>query len=148
MSEIHYYPPGPVASAFMNSKAFVRGLLGPIGSGKSVTCCMEIMRRACEQAPDINGRRRTRWVIIRNTYPELKSTTIKTWLEWFPEEHYGRVKWDVPITQMIHLNHDVEMEVIFLALDRPDHVKKLLSLEVTGGWINEARELPKAILDA
>ena len=29
----------------------------------------------------------------------------------------------------------------------PDDVKKLLSLEVTGGWINEAREVPKQILD-
>ncbi len=148
MSEIHYYPPGPVAAAFMASNAFVRGLMGPVGSGKSVTCCMEIMRRACEQEPDINGKRRTRWVIIRNTYPELKSTTIKTWLEWFPEDVYGKMNWSVPFTQYIELANDIEIEVLFLALDRPDHVKKLLSLEVTGGWINEARELPKAILDA
>jgi len=39
------------------------------------------------------------------------------------------------------------LEVIFLALDRPEDVKKLLSLELTGVWINEARELPKSIID-
>jgi hypothetical protein len=40
------------------------------------------------------------------------------------------------------------MEVIFLALDRPEDVKKLLSLELTGVWVNEAREIPKSIIDA
>lgn len=41
----------------------------------------------------------------------------------------------------------MEIEVIFLALDRPEDVKKLLSLELTGIWINEAREVSKAIVD-
>lgn len=38
-------------------------------------------------------------------------------------------------------------EFLFRALDRPNDVKKLLSLEMTGMWLNEAREIPKAILD-
>jgi len=122
--------------------------MGPIGSGKSVTCCMEIAGRAFRQAPGPDGIRRTRWAVIRNTYPELKSTTIKTWTDWFKPEWFGTVKWDSPITQHLKLAHDVELEVLFLALDRPDDIKKLLSLEVTGVWINEAREIPKAVLDA
>jgi len=134
-------------AAFHASPAFIRGVLGPIGSGKSVGCCIEVFSAACEQEPGRDGIRRTRWVIVRNTYPELKSTTIKTWLDWFPEEHFGPMSWDVPITHHIRFG-DVDCEVLFLALDRPEHVKKLLSLEVTGGWINEAREVPKAILDA
>lgn len=40
------------------------------------------------------------------------------------------------------------MEVLFLALDREEDQRKLLSLELTGAWLNEAREIPKAILDA
>jgi hypothetical protein len=40
------------------------------------------------------------------------------------------------------------MEVIFLALDSPDDVNKVLSMELTGAWLNEAREIPKSILDA
>ena len=39
------------------------------------------------------------------------------------------------------------VEFLFRALDKPDDIKKLLSLEVTGGWLNEAREIPKAIMD-
>lgn len=36
---------------------------------------------------------------------------------------------------------------MFLALDRPEDVRKLLSLELTWAYINEAKEVPKAILD-
>ncbi len=42
----------------------------------------------------------------------------------------------------------LDIEVMFLALDRDEDVRKLLSLELTGAWINEAREIPKTILDA
>lgn len=36
---------------------------------------------------------------------------------------------------------DIDAEVYFIALDRPEDVKKLLSLELTGIWFNEAREM-------
>jgi hypothetical protein len=36
---------------------------------------------------------------------------------------------------------------LFRALDRPEDKKKLLSLEVTGAYINEAREMPKEVFD-
>ena len=45
--KIDYKPPGQVAKNFMKSEDFVRGLRGPVGSGKSVACCFEIMRKAC-----------------------------------------------------------------------------------------------------
>jgi pantothenate kinase-related protein Tda10 len=37
---LDYKPPGPVAKAFMKDRSFVRGLRGPVGSGKSVASCM------------------------------------------------------------------------------------------------------------
>jgi hypothetical protein len=37
--------------------------------------------------------------------------------------------------------------VIFVSLDRPDDIAKLLGMELTGAWIDEAREIPKAVLD-
>lgn len=108
---------------------------------------MEIFGRACAQKPH-NGVRRTRWAVIRNTYPELKSTTIKTWTEWFP---FAVMKWDAPISSTVSLplpdGTKLEMEVWFFPLDRPEEVGKLRSLELTGGWINEASEVAKAVLD-
>lgn len=144
--KVTYSPPGPVSAAFMQSSAFVRGIRGPVGSGKTTACIFEMIRRAAEQKPGRDGTRKTRWVIIRNTYTELKTTTIKSWHQWMPQS-IGKWQSEGPPTHRV-VDGSFDMEVIFLALDRPDDIKKLLSLEVTGGWINEAREVPKAVLDA
>lgn len=147
MITFKYKPDGEVLKAFMKDDTFFRGIRGPVGSGKSVGCCIEIFRRALMQKKSENGKRKSRWAIIRNTNPQLRTTTIKTWLDWFPEEDWGKFQWSVPYTHHI-TQADLDMEVIFLALDRPEDVKKLLSLELTGVWVNEAREIPKSIIDA
>lgn len=140
------YTASPTLARFHESNAFVRGIRGPIGSGKSVGCCVEIFARAARQRPGKDGIRRSRWAIVRNTYPELKSTTIKTWQDWFPDS-ICPIVYDAPIRGLLRVG-DIHLELIFLALDRPKDVKKLLSLELTGCWINEAREVPKSVLDA
>lgn len=140
------YLPTPTLSRFHASQAFYRLVIGPVGSGKSTGCCAEIMSRAMEQSPGPDKIRRSRWVVVRNTYRELRDTTVKTWLDWFPESSVGRFS-QADMTHRIKFG-DVEAEVMFRALDRPDDVKKLLSLELTGAWVNEAREVPKSIVDA
>lgn len=147
MTNFKYKPDGDVLKDFMKDDQFFRGIRGPVGSGKSVGCCVEVFRRALMQKKNPDGIRRSRWAIIRNTNPQLKTTTIKTWLDWFPEDQWGKFHWSVPFTHHIK-QADLDLEVIFLALDRPEDVKKLLSLELTGIWINEAREVPKSIIDA
>jgi hypothetical protein len=145
--DFKYKPDGQVLKDFMKDDTFFRGIRGPVGSGKSVGCCIEVFRRALGQAKGPDGIRKSRWAIIRNTNPQLRTTTIKTWLDWFPEDDWGKFTWSVPYTHHIKKG-DIDLEIIFLALDRPEDVKKLLSLELTGIWINEARELPKSIIDA
>ena len=147
MTQFKYKPDGDTLKAFMKDNAFFRGIRGPVGSGKSVACCVEVFRRALQQEKGKDGIRKSRWAIIRNTNPQLRTTTIKTWLDWFPEDTWGKFMWSVPYTHWIKQD-DLELEVIFLALDRPEDVKKLLSLELTGIWVNEAREIPKSIIDA
>lgn len=147
MINFKYKPDGDVLKSFMKDHTFFRGIRGPVGSGKSVGCCVEVFRRALEQKKGPDGIRKSRWAIIRNTNPQLRTTTIKTWLDWFPEADWGRFHWSVPYTHHIKKG-EIDLEIIFLALDRPEDVKKLLSLELTGVWINEAREIPKSIIDA
>jgi len=143
----------PIVYDFLQSNSFVRGLMGPVGSGKSYACAAEVMMRAVRQKPSPHdGIRYTRFVIVRNSYPELKTTTIKTWQELFPENTFGPMLYTPPITHHIRLPSrgdaaGIDCEVIFLALDQPKDVRKLLSLELTGAWVNEARELPKAVID-
>lgn len=126
-------------------------------SGKSVACCFEIFIRACEQVPNKNGIRKSRWLVVRNTLPQLETTTMKTWVDWFPpgdptKGYFGKMTGKPPYTHKIlyMLGDDttVDLEVQFLALDKPEDVKKLLSYECSGVWFNEAREIPKELLDA
>lgn len=98
------------------------------------------------QKPGPDGVRHSRWAIIRNSYPELKSTTLKSWNEWAPTS-YGKLNLDNPFIHHVKIG-DLDMEVFFLALDSPEDARKLLSLELTGAFINEAREVNKQILDA
>ncbi len=150
-SVVRYRPDGEVLTEFLRDNSFVTGIQGPVGSGKSVGCCMKLFKHALEQQPDDDGIRWTRWGIIRNTYPMLKSTTAKTWLRWFKEDKFGPFNWSTPFTHHIRLDladgTTVDAEFIFLALDRPDDVDKLLSFDFTGIWINEAREISKEIFD-
>jgi len=150
VSLVAYQPPGPVAADFHADSSFVRGLMGPVGSGKSSSCCVEILTRALEQKPGPDGRRSSRWAILRSTYPELKSTTIKTWTDWFGP--VCTMKWDSPITSTISIGDigdgtGLDIEVLFLAMDRPDDAGKMRSLELTGAWMNEAGLMEKAVHD-
>jgi len=153
------YTASPTLKLFHNSPAFVRGVRGPVGSGKSVGCCFELFRLACGQTPNKMGIRKSRAVIVRNTLPELFSTTIKTWKDWFPpgdpEKNpavFGNFTGRPPYTHFVKYSMSdgtlVDFEVIFLALDQPEDAKKLLSLETSFVWFNEAREIHKEILDA
>jgi Phage terminase large subunit len=146
---VSYVPPGPIAEQFVWSKSFFSGLMGPVGSGKSSAACWNIVLKGLQQKP-YNGVRYTRWAVVRNTYPELKSTTIKTWQEWFPNS-IAPMKWDTPIQSHLQIKDigdgtSLDMEVLFLAIDRPEDVNKLRSLELTGAWINEASEIDEEIL--
>ena len=142
---VNYVPSGPTLKAFHKSDAFVRSIRGPLGSGKTTACVVEVTRRAQRQVPGPDGRRHSRWVAVRNTYGELRTTTIKSWQMWVPE-NMGRFSWDPPLTHHL-VTDELNLEIIFLALDRPEDVRKLLSLELTGAWVNEAREIPKAVVD-
>lgn len=124
---------------------FVKALMGPIGSGKSVACCWDLFQSAHEQAPASDGIRYTRFAVIRNTYRELQDTTMQTWFDWFPKTLGNYIAGDMK--HIIQIN-DIHMEVLFRALDKPEDIKKLLSLELTKAWVNEAREIPKAVIDA
>jgi hypothetical protein len=149
MSVVAYdYTHVPTIKRFARSNMRHRVIVGPFGSGKSVGCVMEIVRRGFEQRPSpIDGIRKTRWAIIRNTYSQLKDTTMKTVFDWFPPDKYGVHR--VADHEYIITGFDgVRIELFFRALDRPDQVANLLSLELTGAWINEAREVPRPIWEA
>ena len=120
---ISYKPPGPVGRDFMKDLSFVRGIRGPIGSGKSVTCCIEIMRLALAMPRSGRSKKRqSRWCVIRNTQGELRTTTIKTWLDWFPEHEFGKFNWSPPFTHKIRKGDRVVKPLADTRIDEGDIV--------------------------
>lgn len=150
MPDLSYTAP-PVISAFLACRAFVHLITGPFGSGKSTGCVMKMLIIAQQQEPGPESRpgandgiRRSRIAVIRNTYRELMDTTKKTIDAWMPPDI---AHWNEGAATFFVKFNDVECEIMLRALDTPEDVKKLLSLDLTCAWVNEAKQIPKAILD-
>ena len=143
------YRPEPTAARMHASTKEIRGIKGPIGTGKSVACVMDIFRLASSMPQSTDGVRRSRWAAIRNTYPELVSTTIETWVTWFPMAKINMS--GAPIKSWLRLplpdGTKMELQMWFLSVDNPKDVRKLKSMDVTGVWLNEASELSKSTFD-
>lgn len=146
--DIRYsYDSVPTIREFTRSRKFIRGLMGPFGSGKSSGCVIELVKWGARQNV-FNGKRRARFAVIRNTYRQLQDTTIRSFMDWVPDITFGRYVKSDHLFMIDKLDPDLEIEVLFRALDRPEHVSNLLSLELTGAWVNEAREIPLAVINA
>jgi len=151
--EFHVAAQGKVLEQYIHARGRNTLIMGPIGSGKTYGSAMRVFSQMCEQKPNQFGVRKTRFIAVRNTYPDLKGTTIKDWCDLYHNEdcQLGRFNQDFPPTHYLDFDLDdgtrVKAELVFLALDRPDAVRKLRGLQVTGFWLNEVKELSKPIVD-
>jgi hypothetical protein len=143
----NYELDGVVLGRFFLDRSAVSGLRGPIGSGKTATVMLKVWQIACEQAASTtDGFRKTRWAFVRNTYPDLEGSTVKDFLEIFPPEQYGEMFYSRPLEFQMALG-DVRCEVNFIALDRPEDMRKLRSTQFTGFFFHEMQYAHKAIFD-
>lgn len=159
-----YIPDGEVLTDFFWSRGKLDIIQGPIGSGTSTAGCHRIWVQAMEQEPDLDGVRRTRWIISRETYKELRETTVKTWLAWFPEDLWGPFMRSEPMVHHLrqpaagggwelrdHPSGDgtkIDCEVIFLAIPDADTAEQVLaSYEITGFFKNEGQFTDKEVVD-
>lgn len=143
------YIPNSTGKLFHADDTFIRLIMGPYGSGKSTICINEIVKRARAMPKWHNGRRRAKCLIIRNTSGELQSTTLQTWLQWFGDLGHFK-KRQKPLLTYEHTFSDdlgqIELELVFIALDRDEDIRKLKSIEATFAYINELSEVPQAVL--
>ena len=150
-------PRFPKLNAFMRERGRVSFIMGPLGSGKTIGVVQRMMAHMVEQEANEQGTRPTRWLAVRNTYPDLMGTTVRDFQSVFtphPQPGYiGRFKGGglEPPTFYIEFalpdGTKVKSEVIFLALDREDAVRKIRGYQVTGIWLHEAKELVKPVID-
>lgn len=146
-----YEPQGATLEQYILSKDRRTIIRGPLGSGKTNASCWKGFRIINEQAPDAAGVRKSRGIAVRNTYGDLLSTTIKDWLDMFGD--LGRYVGGGREPPTHYLSYDledgttVEAEVVFIAFDRPEDVKKARGLQATWVWLNEVKELSKPVID-
>lgn len=138
------YNPSKTAIRFHNCEDFVRGVVAGVGTGKSVMMVQELLQIGFNQAKGADGVRRSRFGIIRSTYPALWSTTIKTFSAWLPSL-VAPVKQKAPMESTFSgtLPDQSEfcMEFVFLAVEKAIDTQKLKSIEFTAIFLNEAREV-------
>lgn len=151
---------GPTAVKFHACDDEFRCIVGPVGMGKSSICVWELFFRAAKQKPNQYGVRKSKWAIIRNTYPDLLNTTIQDFASWFPLKQYPdkgyslTINYSKPITAKMFVRlpagyndypkeTSIDAEFLFLAIDTDDDVDKLKSYSCTGAWINEACQISK-----
>jgi len=121
----------------MKSQAFGRIAAGPVGSGKTTACLIEILRRSMEQAKAPDGNRYTRWAVVRQTLKQLKDTVLKDAQSWFE----GLGEWRVSEnTYYLHFG-DVRSELVFIPLENSEDQARLLSMQLTGAWLSECIEM-------
>lgn len=125
-------------------------IIGPYGSGKTSALVNVILRDSVLMIPCDDGIRRNRVAFIRNTAGQLETTTLRTWLFWTKGLPFPQRLKKPQLTYYYKFNDErgeIQLEVLFLALDRDDDVSKLDSLELTSAVFNELRHIPQRIFN-
>jgi hypothetical protein len=139
------YEPLPTLKLFHEDSSVIRCIVGPVGSGKTTAAALEVGIFLPQHLLQEYGIKKTRWVVVRNTYVELRDTTLRTVREWFPEAFNSKDWSESQMILIIKGEGGYEAEILFRSCDRPEHIKKLKSLEITGYWIDESIEVPREI---
>lgn len=140
------YNPTPSVAPFFLADKFQNFIVGPVGSTKTTASIMKISYEASKVAKCRDGIRRSRCVVVRNTRQMLYDTTIPDFLKWYPDGVAG--VFQKTDSKFILKFDDVECEVLFRGLDDANDVRRLLSLQITFGMMDEFREIHPDIFNA
>jgi hypothetical protein len=131
----------PTIRQFHKSGAAIRAIVGPVGSGKTTGAAWEVCNLIPWHLFKHFNIKETKFVVVRNTYAELRDTTQTTIFEWFSYGHFLKQE------QKYTIKHPEgpTVTLLFRSCDREQDVKKFKSLEVTGYWIDESIEVADTI---
>jgi hypothetical protein len=136
------YTAPPTLSRFMKSNSFGRMAAGPVGSGKTTACIVEVLRRAMAQGKAADGYRYTRFAIVRQTLKQLRDTILKDCQIWLQ----GLGEWKVSENTFYLDFGEIKSELVFIPLEDATDQARLLSMQLTGAWLSEAIEMNFDIL--
>jgi hypothetical protein len=105
--------PGSISDAFLLSRAFIKIIIGPVGSAKTMTALRALRRVAMRQGGRVDGNgvliRKARVGVIRETYPNIEKNTLPSWFRIHPESD-GKFTWKAPFTHRLMLILDEDPE--------------------------------------
>lgn len=148
---LYYADQGDTLAQYRTCKKFFQCIMGPLGSAKTTTSIQKIIDLVTQQKPGPRGDRRTRGVVVRNSYPDLMNTTIRDFKGIVEPLHLGPMTMGHPPEMKMDFDLPdgtrVLAEIIFVALDKDDDVRKLRGMQLTWAYVNEMKEVPKSIID-
>jgi len=145
LANLVYTPPLSVVP-FLTSDKFANFIVGPVGSTKTTASLIKIGYEAARIKASPDGIRRSRAAVIRNTRQMLWDTTIPDFLKWYPDGE--AVVLEKTNSKFLLKFDDVECEVLFRGLDDANDARRLLSLQLTFGVMDEFREINPDIYNA
>ncbi len=151
--------PGPISDAFLLSRAFIKIIIGPVGSAKTMTALRALVEVAKRQKGRVDGRgvlwRKARVGVIRETYPNIEKNTLPSWFDVFPEE-LGKFTWKAPYTHRLQLilaeDEDgnaidvVDFEIEFRAIGDRSVEEACRGWQVAAVMVDEADLQPPELL--
>lgn len=140
------YTPVPSTEPFIQADKFANFIVGPVGSTKTTAALMKIAYEAKRVAAGRDGIRKSRIAVVRNTRQMLWDTTIPDFLKWYPDGQAGLLM--KTESKFLLRFDDVQCEVLFRGLDDANDVRRLLSLQLTFGMLDEFREIHPDVYNA
>jgi hypothetical protein len=152
--------PGAISDRFLLSRAFVCGIVGPVGSGKSLTNLRKMLRLGKQQLGTFDERtgvtiRRARCGVIRDTYPNIEKHILPSWFRIIPRE-VGKFTNRAPFSHRfkVTLAEDargrdidiLDMEMEFRAIGEGSAEEACRGWEVNGVAADEFDLLPEDLV--
>lgn len=151
--------PGPISDAFLLSRAFVCVIIGPVGSGKTITALRKLRRVGQMQKGRVDERgriwRKARVGVIRESYPNLEKNTLPSWFRIHAESD-GPFGWKAPYTHTLRLilgedehgqpNDILDLVVEFRAIGDKSVEEACRGWEVVAVVVDEADLQPAELL--
>lgn len=151
--------PGPISDLFLLCRAFIKIIIGPVGSGKTITALRSLVEIGKAQGGRVDAKgvlwRKARVGVIRETYPNLEKNTLPSWFRIFSESD-GHFTWKAPYTHKLRLILDVDesgnaidvcdFEIEFRAIGDKSVEEVTRGWEINAVMIDEADLQPAELL--
>jgi hypothetical protein len=122
------FVPNPIQRSFITSQAKSDLYSSRMGEGKSTGLVWSILYHS-RHNPGAH------WCMIRDTWENLRATTLKSFMDWFPPGVYGT--WHEGKKTFTWASGIAEGDVVFLGMDDAADSSKLMSRELAGFAMDE-----------